>query len=198
MNTQFIDVVWINSFGLGSKNALEYFYTSPFYSTDSNNQIIRTQNISIENLKTEIGLEYALDENLSKESKQLFVIKKQYRNSPTRVELWEIYYILNGVIFCCPDLLDLLRSRISKAAYNISQSFSEIMAYQSHLNQQLSLDLQNQQVASCNNIDNQHVDGSILSKRKFDLHNEKIQKTHLNDLPPITSLLDDIKFSSSS
>jgi hypothetical protein len=45
--SQYIDVMWLKTFGLSRHTILEYFYTSPFYDSKSNNQIIRTQGNAI-------------------------------------------------------------------------------------------------------------------------------------------------------
>lgn len=125
MDSQFIDITWLKTFGLFSVNALEYFYTSPFYDINSNNQIVRTQGVSVSHLITMTGLEYNLDESLSKEP-HLFVIKKVNRISPKSTELLKIFYIIDGIIYQSPFFLDVLRNRISKISHHLNEVFNEL------------------------------------------------------------------------
>lgn len=124
-NRQFIDIKWLAVFGLTKENALEYFYTSDFYDAKSNNEIIRSQGVSLGHLTTMIGVEYALDLEYSKEP-HLFVINKVYRRSPKEVDLIEVFYCIDGIIYKCPCLLDLLRVRVAQISYNARASFKEL------------------------------------------------------------------------
>jgi hypothetical protein len=72
-----------------------------------------------------VGTEYAVDEDNICEP-HLYVIKKQRRESPRKTFLLEIFYVLDGIIFQSPDLLDLLRSRICKTSYYLKSSFEQI------------------------------------------------------------------------
>jgi mediator of RNA polymerase II transcription subunit 6 len=130
MNTQYLDITWLTTFGLGPNNVLEYFYTSPFYDPTSNNEMFRIQGIpsytmiaALTNGKT-VGLEYEVDNALSKDP-HLFVIKKQNRNKNI-VEVLEVFYCLDGIIFQSPYLLDVLRTRLSKISHRLQKSFDQI------------------------------------------------------------------------
>lgn len=125
MNTQYIDITWLTTFGLSTVNVLDYFYTSPFYESTSNNEIIRTQGVSPDHLQTMIGIEYAVDYQSSKEP-HLYIIKKQNRRSKTSTETIEIFYCLDGIIYQCPLLLDVLKTRIAKATFHLGNSFEQI------------------------------------------------------------------------
>lgn len=46
MNNQYIDVNWLQVFNLTIETVLDYFYTSPFYDVNANNEIIRSQQAS--------------------------------------------------------------------------------------------------------------------------------------------------------
>ena len=127
VGTQYLDILWLKTFGLFSVNVLDYFYTSPFFDQSSNNQLIRTQGVAPEHLISMVGIEYVLDEhNISEPN--LYVIKKQLRESPRKAELLEIYYIIDGIIHQSPDLLQLFRSRISKASYYLGNSFAALQS----------------------------------------------------------------------
>lgn len=95
----YFDVQWLQmNNGLSLNNAIEYFYSSPFYKKECNNEIIRylpnttnslTGNDSyISKLKTMKGLEFVVDENIHN-IPHLFIIKQQYRKSYDVTELIE-------------------------------------------------------------------------------------------------------------
>ncbi len=125
MNTQYIDITWLTTFGLSTDNVLDYFYTSPFYESSSNNEIIRTQGVSSAHLQQLTGLEYNVDIASSKEP-HLYVIRKQLRRSKTNTETLDVFYCLDGIIYQCPVLLDVLNSRIAKAAHHLRNSFEDV------------------------------------------------------------------------
>ena len=125
LNTQYMDMIWLKFYGLSRVNVLDYFYSSPFFDLTSNNQLIRTQGVRPEHLITMVGLEYVLDEiNISEPN--LFVIKMQYRKSPREVSPRDVYYCIDGVIYQSPDMLDLVRSRVTKASHYLSNSFTQL------------------------------------------------------------------------
>lgn len=125
--TNWSDILWLHHFGLNKDNALDYFQMSPFYDSKSNNQIIRTQSVSHEFLKTMVGLEFALD-TINICEPHLYVIRKQNRIDPNRVQLLEIFYIVDGVIFQSPVLLDVLRTRFAKSVHHLMNSFETVAA----------------------------------------------------------------------
>jgi len=122
----YIDIQYLATFGLFRANALEYFYTSPFFDHNSNNQRLRTQGVHPEQhlsiLQTMTGLEFVLDEHNTCEP-NLFVFRKQNRWSPKRADLIDVYYCTDGIIYQCPDFLNLLKSRLAKVAFYLEQSF---------------------------------------------------------------------------
>lgn len=124
-STCFIDIIWLQNFGLRRETVMQYFYTSPFFDPSSNNSIMQTQGIDLEHLKSMKGLEFVLDEEV-REDPVLFVIKKQLRHSPTSSELLEVFYVLDGTIYQCPDLLELASSRFFKVAGAVSRAYRQI------------------------------------------------------------------------
>lgn len=123
MNTQYIDITWLATFGLRHDNVLEYFYTSPFYDPICNNEAVRTQGLSSDHLQGLTGLEYVVDLQSSKEP-HLYVIRKQFRRSKQSAETLEIFYCLDGIVYQCPLLLEVLQSRILKTSAALKQSYS--------------------------------------------------------------------------
>ena len=125
LHTQYMDMIWLKFYGLSRVNVLDYFYSSPFFDLTSNNQLIRTQGVRPEHLVSMVGLEYVLDEiNISEPN--LFVIKMQYRKSPREISPREVFYCIDGVIYKSPDMLDLVRSRVTKASYYLGNSFNQL------------------------------------------------------------------------
>jgi hypothetical protein len=123
-NRCFQDIPFIQRFPLVHPSAvLQYFSISPFFDISSNNQILVTQGLeqSIVNLQQMRGVEFVVDEKLS-QPPNLFVILKQYRSSPRLVESLEVYYCLNGSIFQCPDLLDVIRTRFGKIVLSLRKA----------------------------------------------------------------------------
>jgi len=129
-NLLFVDTVFLRNFGLSHNNVLDYFALSPFYDMKSNNQAIRTQGASLENLVNMQGLEFIVD-NSTKET-NLFIIKKQMRSSPREAQLLDIYYVIDlgegyFVIYKTPDLLEILCKRHQKTALYLERSFDSII-----------------------------------------------------------------------
>lgn len=108
-DTQYVDVQWLQAFGLNAFNVLDYFYTSPFFDKTSNNQVIRSQNADPRLLLDMRGVQYSVDPRAtaainvapaeSDLAPRLFVIRKVRRESPQRVSLLQVYYCLDGVIY---------------------------------------------------------------------------------------------------
>lgn len=119
----FIDVGWLTHFGLRRDTVMAYFYTSPFFDAAANNSIAQAQGVSLEHLKDMRGLEYALDDAVQEEP-ALFVVRKQMRRSPTSADLLDVFYVLDGTVYACPDFLELCRSRFAKACVYSSAAFA--------------------------------------------------------------------------
>ena len=129
---QFIDIQWLSVYGIRSENALEYFYTSPFFDTRSNNQTVRIQGVDVSKrdgiLREMLGKEYVLD-GLNTDEPNLYVIREQVRHSsrPGDVSLVSVFYILDGVIYQSPDFLDLLNSRVGKISSFLTRGFTHLL-----------------------------------------------------------------------
>jgi hypothetical protein len=125
MDSQFIDIAWLNRFGLDTSNVLNYFYGSPFYDPNCNNEIIRAQGIKESHLMKLQGIEYALDLQACKEP-HLYVVKKVNRQSQTKVELLDVFYCLNGIFYQSPLALDVFHSRLLRSSWNLKRSLSHV------------------------------------------------------------------------
>jgi len=127
----FIDMMWLQVYGLNEENILEYFSISPFYDKESNNQILRNQGIfgnkAYEQLNEMIGLEFNVSSSAAAtKNPRLFVINKGTRINSREFEITEIFYCLDGSIFQTPTFTSLLRSRISKASNKLVSSHHRI------------------------------------------------------------------------
>mmetsp|Transcript_35205 Transcript_35205/g.55164 ORF Transcript_35205/g.55164 Transcript_35205/m.55164 type:complete len:117 (+) Transcript_35205:81-431(+) len=102
----FIDQFYLQQFGLGEHNVLDYFSLSPFYDKTCNNEFCKMQAFTQAQLESKLkdmtGVEYVLDKDVK--DQRLFVIKKQNRQSRTHEELQAIYYILEGVVYQAPSV----------------------------------------------------------------------------------------------
>ena len=125
-HVQFIDIQWLSTFGVNKLSALDYFYTSPFFDTSSNNQRLRIQGVEASRrddiLTSMTGLEFMLDETLTQEP-SLYVIRKQHRKGPLTADLIDVYYIHDGIIFQAPGFYELLQSRLAKISLHTSEAF---------------------------------------------------------------------------
>lgn len=123
----FVNKDWLHLYGLNRKNVLNYFYTSQFYDSSSNNEAIRNDRIpNYASLLQKTGLEFELD-NANIDEPHLYVIKKQIRRSPETVELLDCFYILDGSIYQSPELLELIRSKLWKTCSFLTESFRNVL-----------------------------------------------------------------------
>ncbi|XP_065183550.1 mediator of RNA polymerase II transcription subunit 6-like [Sycon ciliatum] len=117
------DSAWIPI--LQPSNVLEYFSqrSNPFYDRTCNNEVVRMQRRELSTIKSMTGLEYEL---LHVQGNFLYIIRKQFRHSPTEVTPQANYYILNGVVYQAPDLHAVVNSRVFSALYHITKAFDEV------------------------------------------------------------------------
>ncbi|KAJ8602338.1 hypothetical protein CTAYLR_004212 [Chrysophaeum taylorii] len=75
------------------------------------------------------GAEFHLEGVLPHPSgRQAIVIKRRKRRSEHVSDVQAVYYILDGTIFQCPGILELVTSRLSKCAYHLEKGFDDIRA----------------------------------------------------------------------
>lgn len=125
----FVDERWLNTFGLGPLNVMQYFAMSPFYDPRSNNHALMTQNLDMSALTRMQGLEFMLDER-PEYGTDVFVIKKQQRSSPDSVRVLEVYFIVQGVVYQSPSLMEVVASRMHKASVYLSRSLDMLIQEQ--------------------------------------------------------------------
>ncbi|CAN0348740.1 unnamed protein product, partial [Phaeothamnion confervicola] len=143
---------WLQTWGLGPENVLEYFYMSPFYDRSCNNEHCRMQGVRPEDgLRNMVGLEYALislpaEDHTSAAGnaaaaavataappppRRLYVIYKQHRKSQTIVDVKSIYYVLEGVIYQAPTVQSLISSRLDKVSFLMDRALASLTSLRS-------------------------------------------------------------------
>ncbi|GLT58368.1 hypothetical protein SLA2020_312660 [Shorea laevis] len=120
----FRDQLWLNTYPLDRNFVFDYFALSPFYDWQCNNEDLRRRSIhplDTSHLSKMTGMEYMLTEVIEP---NLFVIKKQWRDSPDRVNPILTYYVLDGSIYQAPHLCNVFAARVGRALYYISKAFT--------------------------------------------------------------------------
>ncbi|EGF78057.1 hypothetical protein BATDEDRAFT_91168 [Batrachochytrium dendrobatidis JAM81] len=117
----FKDTAFLQLLGLNEHNALDYFSMSQFYDKSCLNEQLKMQVRHNELQAQQLdgrqmkGLEYTLWYFTPQPS--LYVIRKQTRLSPTRVDLVAVYYIVEGTIYQSPTLCQVLANRVRTSLY---------------------------------------------------------------------------------
>ncbi|CAF4911197.1 mediator of RNA polymerase II transcription subunit 6 [Pieris napi] len=120
------DSAWIPS--LNPSNIMDYFSerSNPFFDRTCNNEVVKMQRLSMDQLQNMTGLEYIL---LHVQEPILYVIRKQHRHSPMQTIPLADYYIIAGIVYQAPDLASVLNSRLLSAVHHLQCSFEETMSY---------------------------------------------------------------------
>ncbi|XP_078034817.1 mediator complex subunit 6 [Augochlora pura] len=116
------DSAWIPV--LNPNNIMDYFSerSNPFYDRTCNNETVKMQRASPEQLQNMTGLEYIL---LHVQEPILYVIRKQHRHSPTVAAPLADYYIIAGVVYQAPDLASVVSSRLLSTVHHLQSAFEE-------------------------------------------------------------------------
>ncbi|CAH0400519.1 unnamed protein product [Chilo suppressalis] len=120
------DSAWIPI--LNPSNIMDYFSerSNPFFDRTCNNEVVKMQRLSMDQLQNMTGLEYIL---LHVQDPILYVIRKQLRHSSTQATPLADYYIIAGIVYQAPDLASVLNSRLLSAVHHLQCSFEETMSY---------------------------------------------------------------------
>ncbi|XP_064600046.1 mediator of RNA polymerase II transcription subunit 6-like isoform X2 [Liolophura sinensis] len=126
-----LSISWCNSARshlLNPTNIVDYFSdrSNPFYDCTCNNEIVKMQRVSPDQLQNMVGLEYIL---LHVQEPILYVIRKQHRHSPQQVTSYADYYIIAGVVYQAPDLGSVINSRLLNTVFNLQSAFEEAQSY---------------------------------------------------------------------
>ncbi|XP_052756414.1 mediator of RNA polymerase II transcription subunit 6 [Galleria mellonella] len=120
------DSAWIPM--LSPSNIMDYFSerSNPFFDRTCNNEVVKMQRLSMDQLQNMTGLEYIL---LHVQDPILYVIRKQHRYGPNQATPLADYYIIAGIVYQAPDLASVLNSRLLSAVHHLQCSFEETMSY---------------------------------------------------------------------
>ncbi|KAL0869086.1 hypothetical protein ABMA27_007395 [Loxostege sticticalis] len=120
------DSAWIPL--LNPSNIMDYFSerSNPFFDRTCNNEVVKMQRLSMDQLQNMTGLEYIL---LHVQDPILYVIRKQHRHGPNQATPLADYYIIAGIVYQAPDLASVLNSRLLSAVHHLQCSFEETMSY---------------------------------------------------------------------
>lgn len=120
------DSAWIPI--LNQANVMDYFSerSNPFYDRTCNNEMIKMQRLSLDQLMNMTGVEYAL---IHVQEPILYVIRKQQRYSPQQTTPLADYYIIAGKVYQAPDLGSVLNSRILSTVHHLQSAFEEASSY---------------------------------------------------------------------
>ena len=126
LTISWVDSSWIPH--LSSENVMTYFSDrrNPFYDATCNNEVLKMQQRSLDQLANMPGIEYCL---LYVQEPILYVIRKQNRHSPTHVTPISDYYIVAGTIYQAPDLGSVVNSRLLSAVSHLQSAFDEARGY---------------------------------------------------------------------
>jgi len=107
---------------------MDYFSdkSNSFYDRQCNNEIVKMQRQSMEQLKLMTGIEYQL---LHVKEPILYVVRKQHRHSPEDTTPLADYYIIAGRVYQAPDLASVFNSRILSTVHNLQQAFDDASSY---------------------------------------------------------------------
>lgn len=120
------DSAWIPM--LSPANVLDYFSerSNPFYDRQCNNEIIKMQRLSQDQLANMTGVEYIL---LHVQEPILYIVRKQYRHSPQQATPQTDYYIIAGVVYQAPDLCTVINSRLLNTVHQLETAFEEAQSF---------------------------------------------------------------------
>ncbi|CAO1626654.1 unnamed protein product [Parajaminaea phylloscopi] len=147
LSTYWRDPEYLAYVPLTSSTVLDYFARSIFFDPESTNEVLRMQNIGNpqgqvpgmgktakqqeEELRRFKGIEFVVVHAHAKEARPgagaedtLYVIQKRRRDSPTKTQVLETYYVLNGNVHMAPDLETVLSNRMTTALHSLRDSLS--------------------------------------------------------------------------
>ncbi len=109
-------------------NVMDYFSerSNPFYDRTCNNEVLKMQRASPDQLHNMTGVEFCL---LHVQDPILYVVRKQHRHSPQHVTPIADYYIVAGTVYQAPDLGSVLNSRLISTVNHLGAAFEEARQY---------------------------------------------------------------------
>jgi len=129
LTISWVDSSWIPILNNeGAARVMDYFSDrrNPFYDPQCNNEVLRMQRASLDQLVNMTGIEYSLQ---FVQEPILYVIRKQQRHSPTHITPISDYYIVAGTIYQAPDLCSVVNSRLLSSISHLQSAFEEARSY---------------------------------------------------------------------
>ena len=129
LTISWVDSSWIPILNNeGAARVMDYFSDrrNPFYDPQCNNEVLRMQRASLDQLVNMTGIEYSLQ---FVQEPILYVIRKQQRHSPTQITPISDYYIVAGTIYQAPDLCSVVNSRLLSSISHLQSAFEEARSY---------------------------------------------------------------------
>uniref|UniRef100_A0A7E4VLU2 Mediator of RNA polymerase II transcription subunit 6 n=1 Tax=Panagrellus redivivus TaxID=6233 RepID=A0A7E4VLU2_PANRE len=108
-------------------NAVMYFChtANPFYDPTSDNQQLIMTGMPMDNLVQMIGIQFSLVHCCG----PLYVIGKHKRISDSNVQPLCYYYIMEGIVYQCPDFFTLIESRLTQTANPLREALLQAGKY---------------------------------------------------------------------
>jgi len=113
---------------LSAHNALHYFCqpgSNPFYDRTCNNERLKQMNhqvIDADRLEGMTGKEYAV---VHSQPPVLHLIQERIRHSKSSTTPRALFYMVQGVVYKCPDLRTLLHAKMSTAMHHLQASLDK-------------------------------------------------------------------------
>merc|ERR1712223_305453 len=129
LTISWVDSSWIPILNNeGAARVMDYFSDrrNPFYDPQCNNEVLRMQRASLDQLVNMTGIEYSLQ---FVQEPILYVIRKQQRHSPTQITPISDYYIVAGTIYQAPDLCSVVNSRLLSSISHLQSAFEETKSF---------------------------------------------------------------------
>eukprot|EP00800_Vazella_pourtalesii_P012021 TRINITY_DN2867_c0_g1_i1.p1 TRINITY_DN2867_c0_g1~~TRINITY_DN2867_c0_g1_i1.p1 ORF type:complete len:210 (-),score=54.27 TRINITY_DN2867_c0_g1_i1:84-713(-) len=110
---------------LNQHTILDYFCqkSNPFYDSTCNNEVCKMQRLDIGHSRNMVGIEYDLSHL---QDPCLFIVRKQYRESPTNIIPLAYYSVIDGDVYQCPDLLSIINSRLTQCINEVEQAYTAL------------------------------------------------------------------------
>ncbi|KAJ3659592.1 hypothetical protein Zmor_011275 [Zophobas morio] len=163
------DSAWIPI--LNTSNVMDYFSerSNPFFDRTCNNEIVKMQRLTPDQLQNMTGLEYVL---LHVQEPILYVIRKQHRHTPQQATPIADYYIIAGVVYQAPDLASVLNSRLLSTVHHLQSSFEEVASFaRYHPSKGYSWDFKSQKSSDKKNKDEKPREepSSLFQRQRVDM-----------------------------
>jgi len=110
---------------LTKETVLDYFSTSTFYDQTCNNEQCKMQQRPMQSM---IGIEYVVvDLPNNNYDNNMFMIRKQFRQSPESATISAVYYVIAATIYQAPTANSVFTARVNASLHYLSEAFQLFM-----------------------------------------------------------------------